>query len=302
MKSSSVPWALLPAIGYRCRRFCRDARQSLWRGAVDFYDSSDLTHASSIAYFALLSLFPSLLLCLAVLGTFTASEADRAQVLGFVLRYFPGHLDFVTTQLDAFRQSRVSLGIAGSVLTVWAALGVFGAINTAVNHAWGVERQRSYWKDKLVAFLMLLAAGVLLLVALALVSAEGVVRASWFAGVLFGVPALAWLGSVLARWATTLLLVLVVGLVFYFVPNTKVRLRDVWFGAALTGGLWHLALKGFTWYIGDLSRFSVHGSIAAVVVFLVWIYLSSVILLYGVEVTAVYAKLRREPSLPMPSR
>lgn len=288
------------AIG--CQQFCRHALTSPWRGAVDFYNSSDLTHASSIAYFSLLSLFPSLLLCLSVLGMATASESDRAAVLGFVLRYFPGHLDFVATQLDAFRESRVPLGIAGSLLTVWASLGVFGAITTAVNHAWGVEEQRSYWKDKLVAFLMMLAAGLLLLVALALVSAQGVVRASWFAEVLFRMPALAWFGGVILKWATTLLLVVIVGLVYYFVPNTRVRLRDVWFGAALTGLLWHLALRGFTWYIGDLSRFSVHGSIAAVVVFLVWIYLSSMILLYGVEVTAVYARLRSGEASPFRPR
>ena len=54
------------------------------------------------------------------------------------------------------------------------------------------------------------------------------------------------------------------------------------------------ALAGFSWYVRDLSRFSVHGSIAAVVVFLLWVYISAVILLYGAEVTAAYAKLRRE--------
>jgi membrane protein len=57
--------------------------------------------------------------------------------------------------------------------------------------------------------------------------------------------------------------------------------------------LWHAAFEAFAWFVGDLSRFTVHGSIAAVVAFLMWVYLSSVILLYGVEVTAAYARLRR---------
>ena len=140
----------------------------------------------------------------------------------------------------------------------------------------------------------MLAAGVLLVAALALVSAHGVVRASWFAVVLNRTPAIAWLGSVATRWATTVIFTVVVGLVFYFVPNTRVRFRDVWFGALVTGFLWHWALRGFSWYVGDLSRFSVHGSIAAVVVFLLWIYVSAVVFLYGVEVAAVYARLRRD--------
>ena len=84
-----------------------------WQGFVGFYNSNDLTYASSIAFFALLSLFPLLLLSLSVLGMFTASDDDRAVVLDFVLRYFPRQFDFVTSQLDAFRQRRTALGIGG---------------------------------------------------------------------------------------------------------------------------------------------------------------------------------------------
>jgi membrane protein len=89
------------------------------------------------------------------------------------------------------------------------------------------------------------------------------------------------------------LFIVIVGLVFYFVPNAEVRFRDVWVGAVLTGILWRIAFWGFSKYVRDLSRFSVHGSIAAVVIFLLWIYISAVILLYGVEMTAAYARLRR---------
>lgn len=277
----------------RLRSLARTAALALRDGAVGFYQGGDLTYASSIAYFALLSLFPTLLLLMSVLGLVTASDADREAVLRFVLRYFPRQFEFVTAQLDAFRQSSVPLGIAGSVLVLWAALGVFGAVTTAVNHAWGVERQRSFFQHKLVSFLMLVAAGLLMLVALALVSAHGIVRSSWFAVVLDQVPVLAVFGSLVVRWATTGLFILVVGLVFYFVPNTTVRFRDVWFGAVVTGLLWRAALWGFGWYVRDLSRFSVHGSVAAVVVFLLWVYVSAVILLYGAEVTAAYSRIRR---------
>ena len=92
--------------------------------------------------------------------------------------------------------------------------------------------------------------------------------------------------------------IVVVGLIYYFVPNAQVRLRDVWFGAILAGLLWRLAFAGFSWYVRDLSRFSVHGSVAAVVVFLCGSTSPAVILLYGVEVTAAYARAicRRAPA------
>ncbi len=279
---------------------------AIWRGFLGFYQSNDLTFASSIAYYALLSLFPFFLLVFAILGSVTANNSDRTAIFDFVLRYFPRQFEFVTSQLNAIEQARVRLGITGSLLLIWAAMGVFGAITSAVNHAWGVEKQPSYLKHKLIAFIMLVASSLLLLGGLLLVSAIDVIEAKWFAVVLVRTPGLEVLRHFAVKWASTIVFILVVGLVFYFVPNAKVRFRDVWVGAIVTGLLWRGALFGFSWYVRDLSRFSnIHGSIAAVVVFLVWIYTTAVLFLYGVEVTAANARLRRHrpeeiPAAPAP--
>lgn len=265
-----------------------------WRGVVRFFNSDNLTYASSISFYALLSLFPLFLLLFSILGSATANDEARLQVLGFVLRYFPRQFDFVSSQVDSFRQQRVQLGLLASLLMIWSSLGVFGAITTAVNYAWKVERQPNYFKHKLVAFLMLVAAGVLLVAALALISAGSIVESSWFLSAVGATPIGEALRGFWARWASTMLFILVTGLIFYFVPNTnKVRFRDVWPGAIVAGLLWRGALAGFSWYVRDLSRFSVHGTIAGVVVFLMWVYVSAVVLLYGVELTVAYAQIRR---------
>jgi membrane protein len=297
---------VIRAIGRKAREIAWLTGQSFWRGFIGFYNSDNLTYAASIAYYALLSLFPFFLLAIELLGRSAADPKDRAAVFEFVLQYFPSQFDFISTQLDAFATSAASVGVAGTIALVWGALGFFGAISTAVNYAWGVEKQRSFWKHKLFSFVMLLVAGLILLIALLLISASQVVGATWFAGVLGRFPWLAMLGGFTVRHATTLLFILVVGLVFYFVPNAKVRFRDVWIGALVTGLLWKLVLEGFSWYISDMSRFSrVNGSISVVVVFLIWVYLQAVILLYGVEFTAAYARLRRGrpdevPAAPAP--
>jgi membrane protein len=270
---------------------------SAWTGLLGFFDGDNLTYAASIAYYALLSLFPSLLLALVFVGRATTDEASRNTVLTFVLRYFPTQFDFIARQLDALRAGEVSLGLTGTLGLVWGALGFFGAVSSAVNYAWGFEHAppRTFWKHKLMSLLMLVVTGLMLLTALLLVSASHIVGASWFSGVLARFPGLHFLGSFTVRNATTLLFILVVGFVYYFVPNTKVRFRDVWVGAVVTGLLWKGTLEAFSWYTGDMSRFrQINGSIAAVVVFLVWVYVQAAILLYGVEFTAVYARLRRE--------
>jgi membrane protein len=289
----------------RARAEIRLTGLAIWRGFLGFYNSDNLTFASSIAYYALLSLFPFFLLAFSIIASITSTESDREAVLNFVLDYFPQKLTFVDDQLDALQREGFRLGVTGSVLMTWAAMGVFGAVTSAVNHAWGVEKQPSFFKHKLISFVMLLFAGVLLVIGLALVSAANVVGARWFAVVVTNVPALLTLQSFALQWATMLIFILVVGLVFYFVPNAQVRFRDVWVGAVLTGVLWRAALAGFSFYVRDFSRFDVHGSIAAVVVFLFWVYICAVILLFGVEVTAANARLRRHrpeeiPAAPAP--
>jgi len=268
---------------------------SFWHGFKCFYDSEDLTYASSIAYYGLLSLFPVLLVGFAILGSVTKDAGHRNAVLGFILQYFPSQFDFISLQLDEFRNNSAGLGVVGTIALVWGALGVFGAISTAVNYAWRVEVRRGFWKHKLVSFLMFGVAELVLLIALLLVSASELAGARWFAVVVARFPGLLALRSLTVRNATTLLFILVVALVYYFVPNTKVRFRDVWPGAIVTGLLWKGVLVAFSWYVRDMSRFTrVNGSIAVVVVFLVWVYTQAVILLYGVEFTAAYARLGRQ--------
>jgi YihY family inner membrane protein len=139
----------------RARAEARLTGLAIWRGALGIYNSDDLTFASSIAYYALLSLFPFFLLAFSLLASVAGTEDERAEILSFVLTYFPQQFEFVTSQFDAMLQARVRLGVLGSLVMLWAAMGVFGAVTSAVNHAWGVDKQPSYFKHKLISLLML---------------------------------------------------------------------------------------------------------------------------------------------------
>jgi len=291
----------------RLRVEVRYSGLAAWRAATRFANGDDMTHAAAIAYYGLLSFFPFVLLLASVLGSVTADEADRVSVINFVLRYFPAQIDFVREQLDAFRQNRAEVGVAGAVGLLWGSLGVFTAITKAVNDAWGVESPRGFWKHRLVSFLMLLASAVFMLLALLLVGASQVVEASWFGAVLARFTWLNALRTMTLEYLATIMLILGVGLVFYFLPHAKTRFKDVWVGAILTGILWRGAFEGFSWYVSRSPQLRVlNGSIAVVVVFLVWAYFSSIILMYGVEFTAAYARVRRGrsdalPAAPWPS-
>jgi membrane protein len=272
----------------------RAARRALIEVA---YTSDDLTHAASIAYYALLSFLPFLLLAFSMLGSFAAGRQVRDHVLEVVLGYFPAQPDFIASQVDLFSQTGSRLGVGSILALVWASMGVFGAISSAVNHAWSVERPRSFWGHRLFSFLMMAAAVVLLFGALFLLSVSKMAGDAWSA---MSEP-FPWL-AIVQGWSgpavAFVLFVVVVGLVFYFVPNTKVRLRDVWPGAVVTAVAWRVAFEGFSWYLRSWAKSSIHGSIATVIWFLLWIYISAVVLLYGVEFTAAFARIRRERREP----
>ena len=264
-----------------------------WRGVGELYNSEGLTHAAAVAYYALLSLFPFLLLVLSILGSVTADPGDRDAVVRFVFRYFPRQFDFMTGQLDAFRGRTVQLGVGGLLALTWASLGVFNAISSAIDHAWGVERRRSFLMHRFMSFLMMVSAGAVFIIALVLASLARIAETHWFWALVQRSPWLIWLSAVTADYGATVLLIFAVALLFYFIPNTEIRFRWVWPGAIVTGLLWSGALSAFSWYARDLAGWNaVHGSIAAVVVFLFWVYISAVILLYGVEMTAAYARLQ----------
>jgi membrane protein len=285
----------------RLRAELRLTGLAAWRGLVELVNSNDLTHSAAIAYYSLLSLFPFLLLVVSILDS--VASADREAVVSFVFQYFPTQAgDFVSNQLGS---AQVRGSVAGALALVWASLGVFGAITSAINEAWGVEKQRSFWKHRLVSFLMFVAAALVMILSLLLVSAINVARANWFGQLLARFQWLTALQTLTLDYLATILLIVGLGLVFYFIPNAKTRFRDVWVGAILTGLLWRLVFDAFAWYVKTGRLTQIHRSIGAVVVFLLWVYVSSIILMYGVEFTAGYARLRRRrpeevPAAPSP--
>jgi membrane protein len=291
---NSRHWAVSAGrrLGRRLLRMCQIGVQAIGRGAIEFYRSENPTFAASIAYYALLSIFPFSLLVLAVMGHIVVGETG-ATLLQLVARAMPANVEFLG-QIEDLTPRALELGLAGTLVMVWASMGVFGALTSAVNHAWGVEQPPGFFKHKLIAFVMLMTAGLLMILALLLVSAAQVAETGWFSSLVQRWPLIGIVKGFVVRNTATALFVLVVGLIYYYAPNAKVRLRDVWVGALAAGLLWRGAFALFSWYLRDLSRFSMHGSVTTVIAFLIWVYASAVILLYGAEVSAAYARLRKQ--------
>ena len=287
---STTSSARRPSLRSWLSLFAAAGRQAVIR----LFRSEDFTYASSIAYYALISLFPFLLFAASVVRRFTDSVAERAAVADIVLQFFPDRVDLVSAQLDRMASASRGFELVATVVIIWAALGVFRVISRAVNHAWNLENPPGIFRDQLMGFAMLIASGMLLVLAIGWVGVVEMARSSWFANVIEVMPMLDLTAVFSSRWPATIALMVVVGLIHFFVPAAKVRLHDVWVGSIITGLLWQLALNMFSWYLADVANLTIHGSIATVVTFLLWIYVSAVIFLFGVEFSAAWARVQGE--------
>jgi membrane protein len=246
-------------------------------------------------------MFPFLMLVMAVLGRVTVGDRDGT-LLTLVSQAVPGHLDFLFTQIQALSEIRLNVGVAGFLFALWGSFGIFGAITSAINHAWGVDKRPSFWKHKLIAFIILCSAGLLLGLTLVLVSSIQLAQANWFTNLILRVPELQELRGFVLTNLPTPMFVVIASLLYYFVPNAQMRFRDVWPGALIAALLWRIAFAAFSWYVSDLSRFTVLGQVASVAVFLAWVFFSAAIFLYGVEVSAAYSRIRKQKAAPPPPR
>lgn len=274
----------------RIRRFGRAFRFA----AIRLFSGDDLTYASSIAYYALISLFPLLLLSAAALGRWTSDETARADVARFLAQFFPAQIDLVRTQLDAVAGATIGMSVVSVIVTVWVAAGIFRAISTAINGIWDLESPPSLLRQQGAAFALFGAVGFLFVVSIVWLSLGDLVRGSLIgARLVDALPLLETLLAVPSRYLPLGIVTLIAAYVFTFVPNTAIRMREVWVGAIVTGLLWQAGLAGFSWYLGALADLTLAGSLTAVVTFLFWVYTSAVVFLFGAEFTHAWIREAR---------
>lgn len=288
------------------RNFLHDMRTLLSfaafkRAAQEFQSDDALGLAAQLAYYLVLALFPFILFLVAVLDTFSNPEFAR-YILDYLRQVLPEQVfgiidDYVGQFLGADNSAPglLSLGILG---TIWAASGAFSAIINALNKAYDVEETRPYWKVKGIAILMtiglsgLILAGVVLLVVGPQI---GEAIAEYFGlGRVFEVV---W---GIGRWVAALLfLVFTVALIYYFAPDVGQPFRWITPGGFIGVLLWILASLAFRFYIANFggdSYSATYGSIGAVIILLLYLYISSLAILFGAELNATLVRMKEELS------
>jgi membrane protein len=261
-----------------------------------FHENDLFTSAAAMSYFGLMALFPALLLMLAISNQIAAGS----QMLSHAMEVYPGSVKFLRETIGSFSSLGAGMVVTCFVLVLWAGSWVFSVIERAVNRIWGAT-SRSFWHGRALTIGMIGIVGLLLESSVLLTSILVALRE--MAGRLSPrqlerYPLMMSVGSAFWQIVFTLVSFLVTVvlfvLVYRFMPRAAVTVRDALPGALLAGILWEAAKYGFAWSLNYFHYDQIYGSVGAVVAVLTWSYVSSLILLFGAQLTAVFH--REHPS------
>ena len=278
-------------------------RSILGRALRSFYDDQMTHHAAALTYYALMSLFPALLLGVSLLGLIGQYPATYDAIMGYLREVAPRS---ALAPLDSsLRGALQQKGTAATTLVVGVAIALYGttgvleAARRALNVVFGATSGRSFLHRKTVDVLSSIALMIAILVSLVLVFVGG-----GFAEDLLGFlglgPAVADVWNVV-RWpAAVAVAVLVFAFVYYVTPDVRQRsFRWITPGAVVAVVLWLLASWGFATYISRVADVgAIYGAFAGAIVLVGWIWLTNVALLFGAELNAAIEHSRKPGERP----
>ncbi|MFZ0060749.1 MAG: YihY/virulence factor BrkB family protein [Pyrinomonadaceae bacterium] len=276
-----------------------------WRSILShslhqFHENDLFTSAAAMSYFGLMTLFPALLLMLALSNKITAAN----ELINHAVDVYPGSRTFLRDTLRSFSSVGTGVIISCFIVVLWAGSWVFSVIERGLNRIWGAT-SRTFLHGRALTIGMVGIIGLLLALSVGITSVVVALRemtVSLSPRQIERYPILLTAGSVFWQGIYAIISFLVTVLLFVviyrFMPRAEVRLRDTLPGAVLGGLLWELAKYVFAWSLNYFHYDQIYGSVGAVVAVLTWSYVSSLILLFGAQLTAVFH--REHPHYPDP--
>jgi len=249
--------------------------------------------AAALAYYAVISLAPLLILLISIAGFALGKEAAQgrisAQIQGLIGQQSAQAIEGIIANANK-PTTGVLASVAAIITLILGASGVFGALQDGLNTIWEVEPRPGRGiigiiKDRFLSLTMVLGVGFLLMVSL-VVSAALTALGDLMGGLL---PLPAFVLQALNLIVSFAVITLLFALIYKFLPDVEIRWKDVWIGAAITSLLFSIGKFLIGLYLGRSSVGSAYGAAGSLVVILIWVYYSAQILFFGAEVTQVYA-------------
>ena len=291
-----------PTWGYALRKTVRE-----------FMDDECTDLAAALTYYSVLALFPGIIALLSLVGL-VGQQQQTVDTLLQILRDIGATsaadtLEPTLTNLAASQGAGLAL-VIGLATALWSASGYVGAFGRGMNRIYEIDEGRPIWKLRPVMLLV-----TLVTVLLAAIVAGGLVLtgpAAEAVGSAIGLESAAVTAWSIAKWPVLLaVVVLIVALLYYATPNVKQpKFRWISVGAIVAIVVWVIASAAFGFYVANFSSYDkTYGSLAGVIAFLLWLWITNLALLFGAELDAelergrqLQAGIAAEEELQLPAR
>jgi membrane protein len=269
--------------------------------------------AAALTYYAVLSVFPALVVVISLLGVFGQGRRTTDTVLQIVGDLGPASaVDTLRAPIQQLVESP-SAGLAlivGILGALWSASGYVGAFGRAMNRIYEIQEGRPVWKLRPIQLLLTMV-GLTLAAAVAFMLAVSGPIASAIGGAI-GLGHAAETVWSIARWPVVLIFVaLAVAVLYYVAPNIQQpKFRWISVGAGVAILIWVVASVGFGFYVSNFGSYNkTYGALAGVIVFLLWLWITNLALLFGAELDSelergrqLQAGIHAERDLQLPPR
>ncbi|MFJ2932684.1 YihY/virulence factor BrkB family protein [Streptomyces sp. NPDC087219] len=270
--------------------------KAVLRGTLKEFKDDELTdRAAALTYYGILAIFPALLALVSLLGI--AGESATRNVLDNIQKLAPGPARDVIT--DAVRQLQGNSGlgsvtaVVGLVLAIWSASGYIAAFIRTSNAVYDMPEGRPVWKILPLRLLLTVTLMILLVASALIVVFTGGLAQQ--AGDALGIGSTAMTAWSIAKWPVLVLLVTtMIALLYWAAPNAKGR-GFTWIspGSFLALFLWMIASTGFAFYVANFGSYNkTYGTVAGVIIFLVWLWITNLAILIGLEFDAEMSRQR----------
>jgi membrane protein len=286
---------------------------SLRKAVREFMDDQCTDLAAALTYYAVLALFPGIIALLSLVGL-VGQQQQTVDTLLQILRDIGASsaadtLEPTINQLAGSQGAGLAL-VIGLLTALWSASGYVNAFSRGMNRIYEIDEGRPIWKLRPVMLLITLVTVLLAaLVAIGLVLTGPAAEA---VGSAIGLESTAVTVWSIAKWPVLLaVVVLIVALLYYATPNVKQpKFRWISVGAIIAIVVWVIASAAFGFYVSNFSNYNkTYGSLAGVIAFLLWLWITNLALLFGAEVDAelergrqLQAGIAAEEELQLPPR
>jgi membrane protein len=254
--------------------------------------------AAAIAYYSLFSLFPLILLSISISSFYLGPLMDQQVTLQKLEFIAPALSQLIGKNIDEIIRVRGQVTGFALIGLIWAASTVFYTLTHTLTGIWGIKHRRPVWKRRGLSILFVLAfVGPVLFLA----SFAGSLIANL--QTLLPVQIIPF-GGIVSFAVATLLDIALFMVVYILLPHGQVTWHEIIPGAVGAGLLWEFAKKAFLYFVASYISISnlVYGSLATIIGFLVWAYLSSLIFLFGAFLNVAYFERKQSSENPLPKK